>query len=63
MYCSLKAELQKLENEKQEIQRHYVMYYEMCYGLNVEMHKQVGYNSIFFSFDLFSIPIVCKHIH
>uniref|UniRef100_A0A8C3UC80 Groucho/TLE N-terminal Q-rich domain-containing protein n=1 Tax=Catharus ustulatus TaxID=91951 RepID=A0A8C3UC80_CATUS len=22
------------------IQRHYVMYYEMSYGLNIEMHKQ-----------------------
>jgi len=39
-YNNLKSELQKLENEKQDIQRHYVMYYEMCYGLNVEMHKQ-----------------------
>ena len=26
--------------EKTEIQRHYVMYYEMSYGLNIEMHKQ-----------------------
>uniref|UniRef100_A0A8C9UMF7 Groucho/TLE N-terminal Q-rich domain-containing protein n=1 Tax=Spermophilus dauricus TaxID=99837 RepID=A0A8C9UMF7_SPEDA len=23
------------------MQRHYVMYYEMSYGLNIEMHKQV----------------------
>ncbi|KAJ6669612.1 hypothetical protein lerEdw1_000161, partial [Lerista edwardsae] len=22
------------------MQRHYVMYYEMSYGLNIEMHKQ-----------------------
>lgn len=42
-HYSLKGELQKLENEKQDIQRHYVMYYEMCYGLNVEMHKQVSF--------------------
>jgi len=39
-YQILKGELQKLENEKNDIHRHYVMYYEMCYGLNVEMHKQ-----------------------
>ncbi|KAH8417018.1 hypothetical protein KR222_001522 [Zaprionus bogoriensis] len=31
---------EKLANEKTEMQRHYVMYYEMSYGLNVEMHKQ-----------------------
>lgn len=39
-YHSLKLELEKLANEKTEMQRHYVMYYEMSYGLNVEMHKQ-----------------------
>ncbi|CAH1407561.1 unnamed protein product [Nezara viridula] len=33
-------ECEKLASEKIEIQRHYVMYYEMSYGLNVEMHKQ-----------------------
>ncbi|KAH9392898.1 hypothetical protein TYRP_005991 [Tyrophagus putrescentiae] len=33
-------EIEKLANEKTEMQRHYVMYYEMSYGLNVEMHKQ-----------------------
>ena len=38
---SLKMELEKLAQEKSEMQRHYVMYYEMSYGLNVEMHKQV----------------------
>uniref|UniRef100_A0A1I8HG97 TLE_N domain-containing protein n=1 Tax=Macrostomum lignano TaxID=282301 RepID=A0A1I8HG97_9PLAT len=37
---SLKLELDKLHQEKTEMQRHYVMYYEMSYGLNVEMHKQ-----------------------
>lgn len=33
-------ECEKLAQEKTEMQRHYVMYYEMSYGLNVEMHKQ-----------------------
>lgn len=37
---SLKLECEKLAQEKTEMQRHYVMYYEMSYGLNVEMHKQ-----------------------
>ncbi|KAA8589963.1 hypothetical protein FQN60_013328 [Etheostoma spectabile] len=37
---SLKLECEKLATEKTEIQRHYVMYYEMSYGLNIEMHKQ-----------------------
>lgn len=41
-YHSLKVEYDKLANEKTEMQRHYVMYYEMSYGLNIEMHKQVG---------------------
>lgn len=36
----LKRELEKVTNEKGEIHRHYIMYYEMSYGLNVEMHKQ-----------------------
>lgn len=35
---------EKLAQEKTEMQRHYVMYYEMSYGLNVEMHKQVRGN-------------------
>uniref|UniRef100_A0A0C9RFM7 Gro_2 protein n=1 Tax=Fopius arisanus TaxID=64838 RepID=A0A0C9RFM7_9HYME len=39
-YHSLKLDYEKLVNEKTEVQRHYVMYYEMSYGLNVEMHKQ-----------------------
>ncbi|XP_078097348.1 transducin-like enhancer protein 3 isoform X8 [Mustelus asterias] len=39
-YHSLKMECDKLANEKTEMQRHYVMYYEMSYGLNIEMHKQ-----------------------
>jgi len=39
-YHSLKLECEKLVSEKTEMQRHYVMYYEMSYGLNVEMHKQ-----------------------
>uniref|UniRef100_A0A8C9KX56 TLE family member 4, transcriptional corepressor n=1 Tax=Panthera tigris altaica TaxID=74533 RepID=A0A8C9KX56_PANTA len=33
-------ECEKLASEKTEMQRHYVMYYEMSYGLNIEMHKQ-----------------------
>jgi groucho len=41
-YHNLKLECEKLASEKIEIQRHYVMYYEMSYGLNVEMHKQVS---------------------
>ncbi|XP_026548623.1 transducin-like enhancer protein 4, partial [Notechis scutatus] len=36
----LKLECEKLATEKTEMQRHYVMYYEMSYGLNIEMHKQ-----------------------
>ncbi|XP_029469501.1 transducin-like enhancer protein 2 isoform X2 [Rhinatrema bivittatum] len=39
-YHSLKLECEKLASEKTEIQRHYVMYYEMSYALNIEMHKQ-----------------------
>ncbi|XP_042198663.1 transducin-like enhancer protein 4 isoform X2 [Callorhinchus milii] len=39
-YHSLKMECDKLANDKTEMQRHYVMYYEMSYGLNIEMHKQ-----------------------
>ncbi|XP_050446974.1 protein groucho-like isoform X2 [Cataglyphis hispanica] len=40
-YHALKLECEKLATEKIEIQRHYVMYYEMSYGLNVEMHKHM----------------------
>ncbi|XP_055385778.1 protein groucho-like [Condylostylus longicornis] len=39
-YHNLKLECEKLAQDKTEMQRHYVMYYEMSYGLNVEMHKQ-----------------------
>ncbi|XP_027328356.3 transducin-like enhancer protein 2 isoform X2 [Anas platyrhynchos] len=37
---SLKLECEKLLSERTELQRHCVMYYEMSYGLNIEMHKQ-----------------------
>uniref|UniRef100_A0A8C3BTE9 TLE family member 2, transcriptional corepressor n=1 Tax=Cairina moschata TaxID=8855 RepID=A0A8C3BTE9_CAIMO len=37
---SLKLECEKLVSERTELQRHCVMYYEMSYGLNIEMHKQ-----------------------
>jgi len=37
---SLKLECEKLASDKADMQRAYVMYYEMSYGLNVEMHKQ-----------------------
>ncbi|CAF1622157.1 unnamed protein product [Adineta ricciae] len=37
---SLKFECEKLAQEKIEVHRQYVMYYEMSYGLNVEMHRQ-----------------------
>uniref|UniRef100_A0A8C2GJC0 Groucho/TLE N-terminal Q-rich domain-containing protein n=1 Tax=Cyprinus carpio TaxID=7962 RepID=A0A8C2GJC0_CYPCA len=40
-YHSLKLDCEKLASEKTEMQRHYIMYYEMSYGLNIEMHKQV----------------------
>uniref|UniRef100_UPI00358F55DC transducin-like enhancer protein 4 isoform X2 n=1 Tax=Myxine glutinosa TaxID=7769 RepID=UPI00358F55DC len=40
-YHSLKLECEKLASEKTEMQRHYVMYYEMSYGMNIEMHKQM----------------------
>nr|KAF7439625.1 hypothetical protein H0235_002016 [Vespula pensylvanica] len=45
-YHSIKLDLEKLAQEKTEMQRHYVMYYEMSYGLNVEMHKQVSIKKI-----------------
>uniref|UniRef100_A0A3B3QEV1 TLE family member 4, transcriptional corepressor n=1 Tax=Paramormyrops kingsleyae TaxID=1676925 RepID=A0A3B3QEV1_9TELE len=44
-YHSLKLECEKLASEKTEMQRHYVMYYEMSYGLNIEMHKQAAVHS------------------
>uniref|UniRef100_A0A8C4EDJ7 TLE family member 3, transcriptional corepressor a n=1 Tax=Dicentrarchus labrax TaxID=13489 RepID=A0A8C4EDJ7_DICLA len=60
-YHSLKVEYDKLANEKTEMQRHYVMvrlrynreqlwfqiYYEMSYGLNIEMHKQSSFVNVF----------------
>ncbi|KAJ8672602.1 hypothetical protein QAD02_003861, partial [Eretmocerus hayati] len=39
-YHNMKLECEKLATERLETHRHYVMYYEMSYGLNVEMHKQ-----------------------
>ncbi|KAF6039139.1 TLE3 [Bugula neritina] len=39
-YHSLKVEYEKLQQEKTEIQRAYVMYYEMAAGLNSELGKQ-----------------------
>ncbi|KAI4490875.1 hypothetical protein M0804_003819 [Polistes exclamans] len=42
VFGHIKLDLEKLAQEKTEMQRHYVMYYEMSYGLNVEMHKQVS---------------------
>ncbi|KPM09585.1 Groucho-like protein, partial [Sarcoptes scabiei] len=39
---NLKMEIEKMLQEKTEMQRHYVMYYEMSYGLNVEIHKQIN---------------------
>uniref|UniRef100_A0A8C7JKI8 Transducin-like enhancer protein 1 n=1 Tax=Oncorhynchus kisutch TaxID=8019 RepID=A0A8C7JKI8_ONCKI len=41
-YHSLKLECEKLASEKTEMQRHYVMYYERSYVLNIERHKQVS---------------------
>ncbi|CAH8854081.1 unnamed protein product [Trichobilharzia szidati] len=40
-YHSLKCEYEKTSQEKAELQRHYLLYYEITYGLNVEMHKQM----------------------
>ncbi|XP_062953302.1 TLE family member 5-like [Cynocephalus volans] len=37
---SLKLQCDKLASQKSEMQRHYVMYCEMSYGLNMVMHKQ-----------------------
>uniref|UniRef100_A0AAZ3PJ50 Groucho/TLE N-terminal Q-rich domain-containing protein n=1 Tax=Oncorhynchus tshawytscha TaxID=74940 RepID=A0AAZ3PJ50_ONCTS len=41
-YHSLKVEYDKLSNEKTEMQRHYVMYYEMSYGLNIEIVRRLS---------------------
>ncbi|GMR51378.1 hypothetical protein PMAYCL1PPCAC_21573 [Pristionchus mayeri] len=35
-----RAELDKMNAEKEQLQRHYMMYYEMSCGLNMEMQKQ-----------------------
>ncbi|CAH8552796.1 unnamed protein product [Heterobilharzia americana] len=40
-YHSLKCEYEKVVQEKSDLQRHYLLYYEITYGLNVEMHKQM----------------------
>ncbi|XP_010770091.1 transducin-like enhancer protein 2, partial [Notothenia coriiceps] len=53
-YHSLKLECEKLASEKTEMQRHYIMYYEMSYGLNIEMHKQVR-EKVFGSFSQSSL--------
>jgi groucho len=37
---SLKVQCEKLAQEKNEIQTHYNLIYEMSYGINNEMHKQ-----------------------
>nr|AAX55754.1 GROUCHO [Pristionchus pacificus] len=37
---SQRAELDKMNAEKEQLQRHYMMYYEMSCGLNMEMQKQ-----------------------
>lgn len=38
-YHNMKMECDRLVQEKSDMQKHYVMYYEMSYGLNAEMHK------------------------
>lgn len=45
VFNSLKCECDKAVQEKSELQRHYVLYYEITYGLNIEMHRQVWKNS------------------
>uniref|UniRef100_A0A671PE00 Transducin-like enhancer protein 1 n=1 Tax=Sinocyclocheilus anshuiensis TaxID=1608454 RepID=A0A671PE00_9TELE len=54
-YHSLKLECEKLATEKTEIQRHYVMYYEMSYGLNIEMHKQTEIAK--------RLNVICAHLN
>uniref|UniRef100_A0A3B4WPR9 Transducin-like enhancer protein 4 n=1 Tax=Seriola lalandi dorsalis TaxID=1841481 RepID=A0A3B4WPR9_SERLL len=54
-YHSLKLECEKLASEKTEMQRHYIMYYEMSYGLNIEMHKQVRKTALYFLFSFFTL--------
>lgn len=38
--AQLRIECEKLNAEKNEIQRQYALYYEMAYRLSYEMHKQ-----------------------
>ena len=38
--AQLRVEFEKLNAEKNEIQRQYCLYYEMAYRLSYEMHKQ-----------------------
>uniref|UniRef100_A0A7N6B3X8 Groucho/TLE N-terminal Q-rich domain-containing protein n=1 Tax=Anabas testudineus TaxID=64144 RepID=A0A7N6B3X8_ANATE len=61
-YHSLKVEYDKLANEKTEMQRHYVMYYEMSYGLNIEMHKQVGTIVSFILFSSVQQQLQAQHL-
>uniref|UniRef100_A0AC35UCW1 WD_REPEATS_REGION domain-containing protein n=1 Tax=Rhabditophanes sp. KR3021 TaxID=114890 RepID=A0AC35UCW1_9BILA len=37
---ALRADLEKSNQEKETLQRHYMMYYEMSCGVSMEMHKQ-----------------------
>lgn len=37
---SLRCELDKLHNEKAEVHKHFIMYYEMSYGLHLDVCKQ-----------------------
>ncbi|XP_043474524.1 protein groucho-like isoform X2 [Leptopilina heterotoma] len=39
-YHNLKIEYDKQNNEKENLQRHCIMYYEMAYTSNMELHKQ-----------------------
>lgn len=41
MSFSLKVEYERVLQEKAELQRAYMMYYEITYTLNFEMQKQV----------------------
>lgn len=52
-------ELDKLAQEKTEMQRHYVMYYEMSYGLNVEMHRHVSILPLYTSHFTILLEIIC----
>lgn len=37
---SLRMEVEKLHNEKAEVHKHFIMYYEMSYGLHLDVCKQ-----------------------